>query len=261
MTSQPQLAQVINDFTPSSDFTPPPNWYQGRTIYGGLSAALALQSVLQTAAQNLPPLKSAQILFVGPASGSLRFAAQLLRQGKSVTSIAVDCFSGSEIALRAAFMFASPRSSQIQHELFSRPAVNGPDSYPRLPNVSSAPAALGNFDLRFAGGSLPVSGSERGEFVAWVRHRDAAGVEPAVALLALADALPPAAMACFSDFAPVSTMQWTVDLAQPATPSDWFLLRSTSQQAGNGYSFQTMEVWDEHSQLVLCGNQTVAIFT
>ncbi|MFN8442562.1 MAG: thioesterase family protein [Caldilineaceae bacterium] len=260
MTAQPQLAQAIGDFNPSSDFTPPPNWYQGRTIYGGLSTALALQCALQAAPPNLPPLKSAQILFVGPASGSLRFVPQLLRQGKSVTSIAVDCLSGSDVALRAAYVFATPRTSRIQHELSQRPSVDVPDCYQKPPDHGSAPAALGNFDLRFAGSSLPASGAERGEFVAWVRHRDATGVDPAVALLAIADALPPAAMACFSEFAPVSTMQWTVDLPQPATSGEWFLLRSTSQQAGNGYSFQTMEIWDERGNLVLCGNQTVAIF-
>ena len=191
MTPQPPFAQVLSDFDSSAEFTPPPNWFQGRTIYGGLSAALALQSARQTAAQELPPLKAAQILFVGPASGSLRFTTQRLRQGKSVTSISVDCLSGADVALRAVFLFATPRSSRIQHELFSRPAVNAPDNYQRLPPSSSAPAALSNFDLRFAGGSQPVSGSERGEFVAWVRHGEATGVDPAVALLALADALPP----------------------------------------------------------------------
>jgi acyl-CoA thioesterase len=260
MTSQPQLAQLVVDFNSASEFTPPPNWYQGRTLYGGLSAALALQSALQATPQTLPPLKAAQILFVGPASGSLRFTTQLLRQGKSVTSIAVDCLSGSEIALRAAFSFASPRASRIQHDLARRPSVDAPERYQGIYGLSSAPAALGNFDLRFAGGSLPASGSDRGEFVAWVRHRDAAGVDPAVALLALADSLPPAAMACFTEFAPISTMQWTVELPQPAPSGDWFLLRSTSQQARNGYSFQTMEIWAEGGELVLCGNQTVAIF-
>jgi acyl-CoA thioesterase len=55
-------------------------------------------------------------------------------------------------------------------------------------------------------------------------------------------------------------MTWTLDIAQPVTAGEWFLLRSTSQRASDDYSFQTMEIWNEQKQLVLSGSQTVAIF-
>lgn len=254
------LAQVIEDFNPSSEFNPPSDWFQGRTAYGGLSAALALQAALHDIPHDLPPLKAAQILFVGPASGALRFKTQTLRQGKSTTSISVDCLTGSDVVLRAAFVFANPRPSQIQHDFSRRPSVGGPDNYKRLANVSPAPAFLSNFDMRPAGGSMPVSGSDHPEFIAWVRHLDAPGVDPAVALVALGDSLPPAAMCSFTEFAPVSSMTWALDLPQPVISGEWFLLRSASQRAGNGYSLQTMEIWDESGKLVLSGSQTVAIF-
>jgi hypothetical protein len=59
------LTKVIEDFNPSSKFDTPANWLQGRTIYGGLSVALALQAALRDGPTGLPPLKSAQIAFVG----------------------------------------------------------------------------------------------------------------------------------------------------------------------------------------------------
>jgi acyl-CoA thioesterase len=49
-------------------------------------------------------------------------------------------------------------------------------------------------------------------------------------------------------------------LAAPVTAGEWFLLRSTSQRASDGYSYQTMEIWSEQGQLVLSGSQTVTIF-
>ena len=45
-------------------------WMQGRTAYGGISAAIALQAALD-AEPGPQPLKCAQISFVGPVSGGV----------------------------------------------------------------------------------------------------------------------------------------------------------------------------------------------
>ena len=255
------LTKIISDFALSAEFNTPENWLQGRTIYGGLSVALALQAALRDAPPDLPPLKSAQILFIGPASESLRFKTQTLRQGKSTTYISVDCLTKTDVSMRLAFIFANPRPSKIEHVFSRAPTVGLPDDYKSIGKVTLAPASLSNFDVRFAGQSLPVSGSDHPELIAWVRHIAASGVDPAVALIALGDSLPLAAMACFTEFAPISSMSWSLDLPEPAIPGEWFLLRSASQQAKNGYSFQTMNIWNEAGKLVLSGSQTVAIFT
>jgi hypothetical protein len=60
--------------------TLPADWLQGRTAYGGLSAALCLQATVRSHA-DLPPLRSAQFCFIGPATGELDIAAAVLRQG------------------------------------------------------------------------------------------------------------------------------------------------------------------------------------
>src|SRR5262245_43266589 len=60
----------------------PSDWLQGRTAYGGLSAALCLEATLRRF-PDLPPLRSAQFAFVGPATGALRIAVTMLRRGKS----------------------------------------------------------------------------------------------------------------------------------------------------------------------------------
>ncbi|MGD9799873.1 MAG: acyl-CoA thioesterase domain-containing protein, partial [Parvularculaceae bacterium] len=46
------------------------NWLQGRTVYGGMTAALCLEAA-QRAVPGLPPLRSAQVSFIGPAEGDL----------------------------------------------------------------------------------------------------------------------------------------------------------------------------------------------
>lgn len=254
------LAQVIAHFDPNQPTVLPPNWGQGRTIYGGISTALSLEAVRRATQGALPAVRSVQIAFVGPATDALRFVPKVLRQGRSVTTVGVDCLSGEEISLRATFVFADPRESRIVHELSHRPQVDGPEAYPSVPALPMLPAFLSNFEVRFAGKSLPVSGSDNPELIAWVRHRDATGVDPAVAVLALADCLPPATMVSFTEFKPASSVTWSVDFARPAVPGEWFLLRSSSQRAAGGYSYQTMEIWDEQGAPVASGSQTVAIF-
>ncbi|HEX5374518.1 MAG TPA: thioesterase family protein [Aquabacterium sp.] len=254
------LAQVIQTFSATEGFSTPANWHQGRTIYGGLSAALALEAALQVAPPDLPPLRSAQILFVAPGIDGLNFKAQTLRQGKSATLMGVDGMVGDQLMLRVAFLFAHPRPSSVQHDFTTCPDVNPPARCISLHETGPTPIHLSNFDIRMAGPSLPVTGGDHPELLAWVRHKDAVGVDPAVALLALGDSLPPGVMACFKAFAPISSMTWNLDLAAPAAAGGWYLLRSTSHRARDGYSFQTMDIWDENRQLVLSGNQTVAIF-
>jgi len=57
---------------------------QGRTLFGGLSACLAVRSA-QAAFPQLPPLRSAQFAFIGPVTGALFLTPILLRAGKSAT--------------------------------------------------------------------------------------------------------------------------------------------------------------------------------
>ncbi|MBY8967206.1 thioesterase family protein [Algiphilus sp. NNCM1] len=255
------LAQTLSALAPGVPCPIPANWLQGRTAYGGLSAAIALHLVLQEAPEGLPPLKAAQVSFVGPVSNSARFNSEILRRGKSVTQIGVDARVGDALAMRTSFIFGAQRTSKIRHVRTLRPDVQEPAAYLSLPSTAVMPGHFPNFDVRFVGDNLPISGSAVPELLAWVRLKDARGVRPEVALLALGDCLPPASMACFPEPAPISSMTWSVDFPQPAQSSNWYLQRSSSLAAADGYSLQLMEVWDEHGNLVLLGTQTVAIFT
>ena len=83
-----------------------------------------------------------------------------------------------------------------------------------------------------------------------------------VGLAALADALPPAAMASFSEVAPISTMTWMFDVLDddPRTEDGWWLSQSVAEHSGDGYSSQAMRVWNRAGQPIVVGRQNVAIF-
>ena len=107
---------------------------------------------------------------------------------------------------------------------------------------------------------MPFSGAADPELLMWVRHEDAQGIDPMVALIALADALPPASITTLTAHVPLSTITWAVDIINAPVPDQWFLLKTSSHVAAGGYSFQDMEIWSESGELVLRGRQTVAVF-
>ena len=83
-----------------------------------------------------------------------------------------------------------------------------------------------------------------------------------VALVLLADALPPGVMPLLTARVPVSTMHWQVNLLTPAPQSEggWWLLRSSGDYAEKGCSSQRMDIWNAAGEPVLAGMQSVALF-
>ena len=236
------------------------NWLQGRTIYGGMTAALALEGALH-AFPDLPPLRSTQIAFIGPAEGDIKVTAQVLRQGKSVTFVNADLTGDKGLAARAVFAFGAARRSQFDRQFMPAPDMPGPDESAGYLPLELAPAFARNFDVRLAKGGLPMSASKHHDHFLWVRHKDPS-LRSTVALLALADMPPPAVTPMFAEFAPISSMTWALNFLtdHPDTHEGWWLLESKAENASEGYSSQDMFLWSRSGELVVAGRQSVAIF-
>lgn len=240
----------------------PEDWAQGRTLYGGMTAALAYEAVKRSQ-PDLAPLRSAQFAFIGPATGRLRFSPMLLRRGRSSTIVAVDCANEEGPVARATFVFGAARESVVAHDYMAAPAVPAADACGRFRNEDGAHRGFwNNFETRLAmGGRLFDASAPRPEFGVWVRYRDPGDVDSTTALLAAADCLPPAAMVHFPKPAPISSMTWGIDLMRiPASAEGWRLLWATSEHTAGGYSMQSMMMWDEAGAPLAVGRQAVAIF-
>lgn len=240
----------------------PEHWAQGRTAYGGLSAALCIEAA-RRAQPDLPPLRSAQFAFAGPASGRLRARAALLRRGRSASIMSAELDGEAGSAVRALLTYGAARPSRIAHAGLPAPAVPPPDDCaPFIPPgmQQAAPRFMANFAMRLAAGARPLTGAADPEAALWLRHHEAKGAHAETALVALADAPSPAAMIQFPEPGPISTMTWTIDLVGAADPGAWALARSRSEFARDGYSAQAMALWDEAGALLAVGRQTVALF-
>lgn len=239
----------------------PELWAQGRTLFGGMTAALA-HGALTRAFGDLGPLRSAQFSFIGPASGALRFRPEMLRRGKSSTVVGVDCHNEDGLAARSTFFFGAPRESAVAHDYMPRLDVPPPDACEPFARGSKPPTGfIARYERRIAAGSRILNPGNKPEFAVWARLADGEGGDPLAALLAATDCLPCAAWVDFPKPAPVSTMSWTVDFLQPlATSTGWTLIHSVSEAAADGYSLQDMRVYNVAGEPLLASRQVVAIF-
>ena len=232
---------------------------QGRTSYGGLSGALALVAA-QKLAGDLPPLRSATVNFVGPLAGEVTVRAKFLRRGRNASWVAAEVESEAGVGLTATFVFMGPVESKLHlHEAPPPPGWLAPEDSPAFPAHRPSPGFTQHFERRFA---TPRAADKRPELNWWVRPRDAAGLDPMVALLLTADALPPGVMPLMDGWVPVSSMTWIVNLLTPApaTRDGWWLLRAAGNSAEHGCSSQDMGIWNADGEAVVAGMQSIALF-
>jgi acyl-CoA thioesterase len=238
---------------------PADDWRQGRTLFGGLSAALCL-AACERMVPDLGLLRAGQIAFIGPSAGEATLVPSILRRGKSVTFMGCDLIADGKLATRAIFTFGVERETPVRGLAPRASDVPKPDDCASLFGKHK-PAFTVHLDQRLAGGERPGSGADKGDMLVWVRHcPDVAPSKPA--LVALGDALPPASFPRLTGPAIISTMTWAFDLFDPAAHhgTGWHLIRSTDDGVDHGYAGQNMGVWDESGAPIMIARQSVAIF-
>ena len=239
----------------------PADWLQGRTAYGGLSTAIALHAAQQEL-QHLPPLRSAQVAFVGPISGDIRVSVQALRQGRTASFVQSDIHFEKDgewpLGLRTLFVCMDERESAIDQVEPDYPNVPPPDIGKATSRVETL-SFLQHFEFADIKGT-PEQGPA--DYLRWIRVADRSGIDPMVELMLIGDALPPAAMKLVDGFGPISSITWQANVltTTPETDDGWWLIRSRSDYARHGASSQVMSVWNTRGEQVLTGMQGVALF-
>lgn len=252
------IADILAALTPTDhgfSGTIPADWLQGRTAYGGLSSALALHAA-KACEPDLPPLRSALIAFVGPLAGTVSIAARKLRRGRNAAYIDVSIDSDAGLGFRATFVFMRDMESTIR---FDRTVVSTMTPPPHDAKLYRGPPDhfTGNFE--FLDCARP---DDEGEWRRWGRLVERAGLDPEIALIAVADALPPAAYQLHRGDAAMSSLTWQLNLVvpRPTTIDGWWLMHSQTDRAVGGYSSQRMTLWAADGTPIADAMQGVAIF-
>ena len=81
-------------------------WLQGRSVFGGLQAAIAV-AAMRTQVDAALPLRTLQVTFVAPVpAGGVRARAVVLRRGGSATQVEARIVAGDQVLLLAVGIFA-----------------------------------------------------------------------------------------------------------------------------------------------------------
>lgn len=234
-------------------------WRQGRTMYGGASALIAFVAA-RRAHPDLPPPRAAQVAFIAPVGETIELETEMVRAGRNVTQVRSVIRSEGSVALTALFLFGAAREPNALHP---SAAIENP---PRPPEEAEpvmegkGPDFLANnFELRRA---QETRGPGKPVVRRWVRLKDESALDPAEQLFLLGDTLPPGAMRAMRRPGPISSMNWSFNILDPApqTRDGWWLLETESSFADEGYSSERLRLWNADGKQVLDGIQAVAIF-
>ncbi len=245
----------------------PTGWLQGRTIFGGLVAGMLIHKATVTINDPLKKLLSCSITFVGPVDrAQVKFTAEILRQGKSVTTIEVRLWQNDAVQSILIASFGSQRESMIQVDLAPQPP-NFPalDQINIIPKYLPFPECVQNFQLAWTDGHYPISGSKNPDFAGLCRFEPDLHAQRSMTLadvLTLMDVWPPGVLPMFKKPAPASSLSWHVTFIHPLHHQlhDWFKYQVITDHAQHGYVTEHAYLWDSENRLIAIARQTVTVF-
>jgi acyl-CoA thioesterase len=239
------------------------DWQQGRTLFGGLSVALADQAMRSLLFEQRP-LRAMQVVYVGPAAaGSVECRPSVLRAGKAVTLTSCTVHSDSALATTVTAMYGAARESSVRVEPSAAPCDVPPNAVPAMPFLPGiSPAFTQHFDMRWARGRYPFTGAVDSRMSVYVRYRDEPGLSAAHAL-ALMDAIPSPALALLTKPSPASTLSWTLELLDNTfdfAVDDWWRLDAVVDSVADGYAVHTSQVINPAGALAAISRQVATVY-
>ncbi len=249
----------------SPSISVPADWTQGRTVFGGLSAALVFAAIKRQVNSDRV-IRSITFNFVGPLEYKLPFTIEVdvLRQGKNATQVIGKALQGGKVAVLCQACFGVARKSKINVENQQSHGMQLPKKpkfIPQIPKVT--PKFLRHFDLAMDQGSLPFTGSKTSKIHGWMRLSDKDSVITEAELIGLVDAWPPTVLQLLRWPAPASTMTWNMEFIETNityTAEDWFAYQAETRHAASGYAHSDANIWDKNGKLLVISRQTVGIF-
>jgi hypothetical protein len=241
----------------------PADWMQGRSVFGGLQVAFALQA-MRALVPNVP-LRTLQTTFIAPISGSMRVQARILRQGKNVTH--VEARLGDEASPQACVIgcFGAARSSAVARPVL-QPAVEvDPARVIGVPfgnRVPGAPHFAGHFSVRWLRGLPPFTGDTGFQHVLELGIDDDAPASEAH-LVAIADYPPPIGLSLLKAAAPGSTLTWMLQLLVDEVrdmPLSGFRVDAELVAARDGYTSQAVTIYAPDGTALALSHQNMLVF-
>ena len=238
----------------------PPDWLQGRTVFGGLQGALAVRAMRSQVPASLP-LRTLQATLIAPSTGDLEIETQLLRTGKNATHVEARIFEKGTLCAIVIGVFGARLTSSVSLQPTQAPVGN--EQAIAMPFIAGMmPNFIQHYDARLVRGAFPFTRSAVDESVYEVDLKDQQSPDE-YSVVALTDFPPPLALAHLSRPAPGSTLTWMLELLSDdfsQLPRQGFRVDVKLLAARDGYTQQATMVWSKEGAPLALGHQTMLVF-
>jgi len=244
------------------------SWGQGKTTFGGMSAALALTAIERDYPQDAP-LRSLSIHFCGALATETPYSIDTreLRAGRSVAHLQAEVMQEDNCATVVSACYGKPRESDVVVE--PEPITPGePGSGTRLGYIQGVtPEFIRHIDLSYVSGGLPFSGSKDNHIHGWMRFNDCQEPMTEAHLVALIDSWPPATLQKLTSIAPCASITWSLEILtsptatdHPVQGSDWLYYEVDIAEAHGGYAHTTARIYRQDGVLLALSRQLVVVY-
>ena len=245
-----------------------PDWGQGRTLFGGLTAALAFSKIRQ-GVDSERSLRSLSVNFSGQSLSDTPFTIheQQLSGGKSISQVNGQIIQNDRIVTQVCACFGLARASEINVD-FPKAELPKLGTHQKLGYFKGlSPEFVQYFEFEYCQGQLPFTNSPQNELAGWVRFKDEGSAFTEEHLIALIDAWPPTVIQKLKRFSPCATVSWNLEITQPLSllenelqPGEWIYYDSTIKQAHQGYAHSEAKVYRADGTLLALSRQLVAVY-
>lgn len=238
----------------------PNDWAQGRSVFGGLQGALAVRAMRSDVPTT--PLRTLQVTFIAPVAGTLHARTSVLRAGTSATHVEARIF-GADGALATVAVGVFGRARQSAVAVVPRPPVEVAATGIEMPRMSGiGPAFLEHFTARWLRGAFPASGTTETRHLIEVGLIDSVVTATEYHAIAIADFVPPLALAMLKTLANGSTLTWMLELVTDRFDTSLTGWRVDGEliAARDGYTNQSVMLWAPDGTPAALSRQSMAVF-
>jgi acyl-CoA thioesterase len=242
------------------------DWAQGRSVFGGLAAALVLSKLEESPAVNQKSLQSLSVNFCAALASDITcsISYEILSEGKSVVQLQGQLIQAGQIKTQVTACYGALRESNIdvQHEK-SNPAgsIDKSMAMPFIPGLT--PNFIQHIEMNMLSKSMPFTGVNTKEVTGWMKFKDQPNSFNDVSIVALIDAWPPAVLQLLKKPAPASTITWNMEFIQPTTqlnPSDKLFYQCHIIQSQHGYAHTEAKLFHENGELLVLSRQMIGVY-
>lgn len=239
------------------------SWLQGRTAFGGLTAALVVAAMNRTVPADRV-LRALSVSFVGPASpGQHTVRLRRLREGGSVSHLQGELVCDGDVATSVSAAFGRSRDSSFALTAPTRPAVKAPDDCEAFPYIEGlTPAFTQHFEMRFSYGAMPGAQAESADYGVWLRFREPTPGS-VLSLIALGDVPPMPGFNTVKAVKSGSSLSWYLefpgDIANAAM-DEWWYYDYRCQAAGGGYFHNYATIWNPSGEVAMISRQVAVVY-